>query len=182
MLFTQLCKQMWFVCLMAFAIGWSSVSVASVKTMHLDMQHGQMQLKMQGNQPLSDGSFNDHEMAKMSAEQMRSHCQQMMQLDSEQKAPHGSSQNDISQKVSSSAIDQSQYSSCMTTSDTGQMQHKNCPDCSLMACQAMIVWLNVQSLQWSNPSADRQNSPFISTYQAQHLSGHWQEILRPPKA
>ncbi|WP_216935801.1 hypothetical protein [Acinetobacter sp. BY484] len=34
---TQLVKQIWLVMLMVFAIGWSSVSVASAKTMHLLM-------------------------------------------------------------------------------------------------------------------------------------------------
>lgn len=31
-------KKLWFCCLMVFAIGWSSVAIASVKTMHTNMQ------------------------------------------------------------------------------------------------------------------------------------------------
>lgn len=36
-MFRQLLKQIWFVVLMVFAIGWSGMSVASARTMHLQM-------------------------------------------------------------------------------------------------------------------------------------------------
>ncbi|ENW25484.1 hypothetical protein F925_00828 [Acinetobacter lwoffii NCTC 5866 = CIP 64.10 = NIPH 512] len=39
---TRLVKQIWLVMLMVFAIGWSSVSVASATTMHLVMSSEQM--------------------------------------------------------------------------------------------------------------------------------------------
>lgn len=41
-LLTRLVKQIWLVMLMVFAIGWSSVSVASATTMHLVMSSEQM--------------------------------------------------------------------------------------------------------------------------------------------
>ncbi len=188
---------------MVFAIGWSGVSVASTKNMHLEMQIQHQQM-MQSHLEVSNGdlstndlskhdlSTNDlsstdqsktdsvnteHDMSKMSVAQMKSHCQQMM----EQNQNHTMS---VKSKDATSVDfnDMALKTSCMFVSDSGKIQHQQCPDCSLMACQAMIVWLNVTPVEFSQPVVVYQNQSSQHDYQAQHLAGHWQEILRPPKA
>lgn len=192
-MFTQLSKQMWFVCLMVFAVGWSGVSVASTKNMHLEMQIQHQQM-MQSNSevPNDDLSTNDlsstdqskadsvtpeHDMSKISVAQMKSHCQQMM----EQNQNHTMSVKS-KDATSTDLNDMALKASCMFVSDSGKIQHQQCPDCSLMACQAMIVWLNVAPVEFSQPIVAYQKQSSQHDYQAQHLAGHWQEILRPPKA
>lgn len=189
---------MWFVCLMVFAIGWSGVSVASTKNLHLEMQI-QHQEMMQSHLEVSsddlskhDLSTNDlsrtdqskidsvtpeHDISKMSVAQMKSHCQQMM----EQNKNHTVSVKS-KDATSTDLNDMALKASCMFVSDSGKIQHQQCPDCSLMACQAMIVWLNVTPVEFSQPVVVYQNQSSQHDYQAQHLAGHWQEILRPPKA
>ena len=178
---------------MVFAIGWSGVSVASTKNMHLEMQIQHQQM-MQSNSevPNDDLSTNDlsstdqskadsvtpeHDMSKMSVAQMKSHCQQMM----EQNQNHTMSVKS-KDATSTDLNDMALKASCMFVSDSGKIQHQQCPDCSLMACQAMIVWLNVAPVEFSQPIVAYQKQSSQHDYQAQHLAGHWQEILRPPKA
>ncbi|WP_213033024.1 hypothetical protein [Acinetobacter sp. ANC 4648] len=157
---------------MIFIIGWSGVSVASTKSMHLVMQiqHEQMkQVHLENlNRDLSSGNSlsTEHEMSNMSAAQMSSHCQQMI-------IPN----KIVSADLSSMALN----ATCISVSDAGQIQHQQCPDCSLMACQAMIVWLNATTVELTQPLLVYQNQFLRHDYQAQHLTGHWQEILRPPK-
>ncbi len=68
--------------------------------------------------------------------------------------------------------------SCHTVVLTQQMA---CQDCDMFACQASVLGLSVDTLD-----ATLQTNYFYSlhsdtAYQAQHLTGFWQKILRPPK-
>ncbi|OTG62910.1 hypothetical protein [Acinetobacter silvestris] len=161
---------------MVFAIGWSGVSVASTQSMHIEMriQHEQM-MQTHSEMSNSDLSSSDasakHDMSDMSAAQMSSHCQQMLEQ----------SNNDTTSAAFADLKNMAQKASCISVSDAGQIQHQQCPDCSLMACQAMIVWLNVAAVELSPPVMVYQNQSSGHAYQARHLAGHWQEILRPPK-
>ena len=125
----------------------------------------------------TDSVTPEHDISKMSVAQMKSHCQQMM----EQNQNHTVSVKS-KDATSTDLNDMALKASCMFVSDSGKIQHQQCPDCSLMACQAMIVWLNVTPVEFSQPVVVYQNQSSQHDYQAQHLAGHWQEILRPPKA
>ncbi|EOQ67195.1 hypothetical protein [Acinetobacter pittii] len=66
----------------------------------------------------------------------------------------------------------------------GQVSHshgEHCQDCNPVHCQIVNL-----ALQHALPDLESQfipiSSQFSSIYQAQHLAGYWQEILRPPKA
>lgn len=158
-MFTQLCKQAWFVCLMVFAIGWSSVSVASVKTMQISMQmqHEQIQNQI--------GVDHATMMQNMSVQDMKQHC---TDLEAQNQQNYGSVQNLTD---CHNQLIQSQH-----------VQHADCQNCALFSCQSSIVWFNTDIPKLTVPQDNsEQNSPKIH-YQAQHLAGHWQEILRPPKA
>ena len=126
---------------MVFAIGWSSVSVASIKTMNMQLQH----------------------------EQMSTHCQQMNQQTSAAQMTHMQD-------------DHAELAPCLSDLKTGKMQHQNCFDCSSMLCQTIVLGMTVPAFVLSAPLIDDKNNNMFSSYQAQHLAGHWQEILRPPKA
>jgi 3-dehydroquinate dehydratase len=157
--FTQLCKQAWFVCLMVFAIGWSSVSVASVKTMQISMQMQHEQIQNQ------TGVDHATMMQHMSVQDMKQHC---ADLEVQNQQNDGSA---LSLTDCHNQLIQSQH-----------VQHADCQNCALFSCQSSIVWFNTDIPKLTVPQDNsEQNSPKIH-YQAQHLAGHWQEILRPPKA
>ena len=163
-MFTQLCKQAWFVCLMVFAIGWSSVSIASVKTMHMSMQ-------MQHEQMMNQLGTTQHQqmMQAMTVQDMKAHCADMqMQLDDQHANTDLQKQNltDCHKQLIQSK----------------QVQHSECQDCALFSCQSSIVWFNSDIPQLSSPEHSPNLNSLQSFYQVQHLAGHWQEILRPPKA
>lgn len=163
-MFTQLCKQAWFVCLMVFAIGWSSVSIASVKTMHMSMQ-------MQHEQMMNQLGTTQHQqmMQAMTVQDMKAHCADMqMQLDDQQANTDLQKQNltDCHKQLIQSK----------------QIQHSECQDCALFSCQSSIVWFNSDIPQLKSSEHSPNLNSLESFYQVQHLAGHWQEILRPPKA
>ena len=163
-MFTQLCKQAWFVCLMVFAIGWSSVSIASVKTMHMSMQ-------MQHEQMMNQLGTTQHQqmMQAMTVQDMKAHCADMqMQLDDQHANTDLQKQNltDCHKQLIQSK----------------QVQHSECQDCALFSCQSSIVWFNSDIPQLDSPEHSPHLNTLQSSYQVQHLAGHWQEILRPPKA
>ena len=74
-----------------------------------------------------------------------------------------------------------QASSChLVDAAPATMQH--CPDCSISFCQSLFVWLSPELIPLSLlRSVETSNNQLIA-YQAQHLAGFWQEILRPPRA
>ena len=163
-MFTQLCKQAWFVCLMVFAIGWSSVSIASVKTMHMSMQMQHEQMKNQ-----LGTTQHQQMMQAMTVQDMKAHCADMqMQLDDQHANTDLQKQNltDCHKQLIQSK----------------QVQHSECQDCALFSCQSSIVWFNSDIPQLSSPEHSPNLNSLESFYQVQHLAGHWQEILRPPKA
>lgn len=61
-------------------------------------------------------------------------------------------------------------------------QHgEHCQDCNPVHCQMVNLALQ-QAVPDIETSFIPSTSQFSSIYQAQHLAGYWQEILRPPKA
>ena len=144
---------------MVFAIGWSSVSIAAAKSMQTGMQMSYSSIQLQ---PSSES-------VKQSADTMAQHC-----LDQQQRSSshHASTETSPPKNID-----------CLSSQiSTASEQSHHCQECNLLLCQSLLVWLQQQPF-------DFENSPFItiaavtaSQYHAQHLIGHWQEILRPPKA
>ncbi|MDV2470507.1 hypothetical protein QR674_16145 [Acinetobacter chinensis] len=135
------------------------MSVASVKTMQISMQmqHEQIQNQI--------GVDHATMMQNMSVQDMKQHC---TDLEAQNQQNYGSVQNLTD---CHNQLIQSQH-----------VQHADCQNCALFSCQSSIVWFNTDIPKLTVPQDNsEQNSPKIH-YQAQHLAGHWQEILRPPKA
>lgn len=115
---------------------------------------------------------------------------QMMQL-SMQAATGMQSMPDCHQTKSSSPVsghqmhmaqsDMTAKSNCHA-SDMLQNKQVQCQECAQYHCQTMLTLLDVEPLAVVQLEAALvQSSPHFR-YQAQHLVGYWQEILRPPKA
>jgi len=67
-------------------------------------------------------------------------------------------------------------------SDMLQNKQVQCQECAQYHCQTTLTLLDVEPLAFVQLEAALvQSSPHFR-YQAQHLVGYWQEILRPPKA
>ena len=152
-MFLRLCRQVWFITLIVFTIGYASVSVAANKTMHLDIQQQPINLN-------TDDHMHKH--ALSTAEFAKSqHCQQMM-------------------NQSLSAIQDQEK--VLHVPNIEQKQHQHCFDCNLMACQPLSVWLTPNMSELSPFLMSDHQQKFSNAYQAQYFSGYWQRILRPPKA
>jgi hypothetical protein len=149
---------------MVFAISWSSVSIASVNVMQMSMQHEQMMY--------SFSSTEHQEMMKQaSLQQIKNHCIDMQEHnnDHNQSINHDQQANDLN--------------SCHTqTSQSKHLQAPECQDCALFSCQSSVVWFNSDIPKMVMPDHFQNSHSYQVNYQAQHLAGFWQEILRPPKA
>ena len=66
--------------------------------------------------------------------------------------------------------------------DTQQHVHDQCQKCSQQHCQNLVSSLVATDLDHVFEQAAQHNHLKNFSYSAQHLLGHWQEILRPPKA
>lgn len=115
---------------------------------------------------------------------------QMMQL-SIQAATGMQSMPDCHQTKSSSPVSGHQMHMAQTdmtaksnchASDMLQNKQVQCQECAQYHCQTTLTLLDVEPLAVVQlEAALAQSSPHFR-YQAQHLVGYWQEILRPPKA
>ncbi|MEQ1158388.1 hypothetical protein [Acinetobacter johnsonii] len=115
---------------------------------------------------------------------------QMMQL-SMQAATGMQSMPDCHQTKSSSPVSGHQMHMAQTditaksnchASDMLQNKQVQCQECAQYHCQTTLTLLDVEPLAVVQLEATLvQSSPHFR-YQAQHLVGYWQEILRPPKA
>ncbi|WP_312080391.1 hypothetical protein [Acinetobacter schindleri] len=57
-----------------------------------------------------------------------------------------------------------------------------CSECALWHCQIHVFSLDVYEPHLDTLKFDATLATAHSLYKGQHLKGHWQEILRPPKA
>ena len=115
---------------------------------------------------------------------------QMMQL-SMQAATGMQSMPDCHQTKSSSPVsghqmhmaqsDMTAKSHCHA-SDMLQNKQVQCQECAQYHCQTTLTLLDVEPLAVVQLEVALVQSTPHFRYQAQHLVGYWQEILRPPKA
>jgi len=131
-------KHLWFVFLMIFFIGGSSVVVAAVQTLQF------------------------YQMKSSTPQTMSCHDQQMM--DQHHQMPHA-------------------YSGNFMKCHEGMMQDSvHCQDCNSSShCQTVNLALDQQAPSLSYSPFLEPDSYKNIDYQARHLAGYWQEILRPPR-
>ncbi|TCB49628.1 hypothetical protein E0H80_11600 [Acinetobacter sp. ANC 4779] len=149
---TSLRNQTWFVLLMVFAIGWSSVTFASAKPMHQQMI-SELMLQHKHSMPMTTMS-GCHDSVSTQAHTSQ-HSAEHLTAPSEQDC----------------------YQTMMD-----QQQHFSCNDCVQLHCQSLILWLDSETIAFLNLNNIQQHPQHNFNYSAQHLTGFWQQILRPPKA
>lgn len=164
---------------MVFAIGWSGVSMASVKTMHISME--QMMHEMPNQQNVKQIDQQPHTMQNMSVSEMKAHCADL-QMQSESHAHSQDSNTSNASKLSHDQQMQSLKDCHGQLIQSKQALQTDCQECALFSCQSSIVWFNSDIPKLSLPHEIQHSQALNIAYYAQHLSGHWQEILRPPKA
>ena len=149
---TSLRKQLWFVFLMVFAIGWSSVALASVKSMHQPMMNA--------------ASVDQHHNAEMT---VMSGCHDSISTQAHM------------QQHPAEHVKAAHDQDCHQTM-TDHTQHFSCNDCVQLHCQSLTTWLDSAIAELPNLGPIQEHPQRNFDYSAQHLNGFWQQILRPPKA
>ena len=171
---TQPYKQMWFVVLMAFVIGWSGIVSAAVKPAHDWMMSNQAagsEIRHSATAASEMTSLPDcHTTALQTYPETKQHIS-----GHDAKANHHLSQHTSATDTDLNAAD------CYGSADFSTAK-TNCQDCAQLHCQSLNSVLNVQVPELIQPVALSSVNILLPAYQAQHLLGHWQQILRPPKA
>lgn len=197
---TALNHKVWFLWLMIFVIGWSGVSYAFAASQHLSKDssavasqhdlmpdchtHSKVQVDVGTNHLLPDlsnahvGSDDHLKQMKPSADHV-DHAQVNQHDQSLRLNPH--CQHDQATAVTHTTnmdvqsidhgLDHAQH-----------QQYAKCHECSPLHCQSISSSLDTAVIAVFQPLSERQQYSQHSNYLAQHLSGHWQDILRPPKA
>lgn len=151
---TQSYKRIWFVVLMAFAIGWSAVSYAFSQPMHALMENTMDQ---------------------------SAHCVQM--TDS---VVHGQDHGENEQIAHHDHMyakqAMAQLDHCQSSETHASSTMQGCNDCSALYCQVGNLAVIQQDIIFSQPIITPTINPLLGFYQAQHLVGFHQRILRPPRA
>ncbi|CAB1216841.1 hypothetical protein [Acinetobacter bouvetii] len=149
---TALRKQAWFVFLMVFAIGWSNAVLASEQPMHQQMMRA---IVMDHQQAAASEMPDCHQDSKESLMGQYHSVEHVTVLQQDQ---------DCHQHM------------------TDHKQHLSCNDCLQLHCQSLSIWLDSQTPDLVQIEAIQAHPVLNFDYTAQHLSGFWQQILRPPKA
>lgn len=71
---------------------------------------------------------------------------------------------------------------CQQTHSSPHQQHLNCLDCQILHCQTINADLPQASLHLNEPPRHELEVRHYDAQTSVDLTGHWQEILRPPKA
>ena len=171
---TQPYKQMWFVVLMAFVMGWSGIVSAAVKPAHNWMMSnhaaGSELLHSATAVPIVTSLADCHTPALQTHPETKQHL-----------SGHDSNANQhLSQHTSATDTDLN-AAGCYGSAEFSTA-NMNCQDGVQLHCQSLNSVLNVQVPELIQPVALSSVNILLPAYQAQHLLGHWQQILRPPKA
>lgn len=182
-----------FAFLMALVIGWSSVAFAVQKPIHL--------LMMSQAVEVSSAPSEAPQLRKAQADDVQASVSHMQTVPMHS-APHGvmakhdsaSSQAIAQQASSGSAASNMQMQDChqgktplqasehCQTNPAPMGSNMQCADCALWHCQIASLSLEMHAVQFSLPELKLASEQPNIIYTAQYLPGHWQELLRPPKA
>ncbi len=184
-----------FAFLMALVIGWSSVAFAVQKPIHLLM----MSQAVEVSSALSEAP----QLRKAQADDAQASVSHMQTVPMHS-APHGvmakhdsAAPHAVAQQASfGSAVSNMQMQDChqgkmqlaaqasehCQTNPAPMGSNMQCADCALWHCQIASLSLEMHAVQFSLPELKLASEQPNITYTAQYLPGHWQELLRPPKA
>lgn len=193
---TALNHKVWFLWLMIFIIGWSGVSYAFAASQHLSKDasgvasqhdlmpdchtHSKAQVDVEKNHLKPDLSnaqleIHDHLTQMKSSADHIDHAQVSQQDQSSRLNRH-------CQHDQATAVTHTTNMDVQSMDHAQHQQHAKCHECSPLHCQSISSSLDTAVIAVFQPLSERQQYLQHSNYLAQHLSGHWQDILRPPKA
>ncbi|WP_227515224.1 hypothetical protein [Acinetobacter towneri] len=171
---TQPYKQMWFVVLMAFVMGWSGIVSAAVKPAHDWMMSNQAagsEIRHSATAASEMTSLPDcHTTALQTHPETKQHL-----------SGHDPNANQHLSQHTSATEPNLNAADCYGSADFSATD-MNCQDCVQLHCQNLNSVLHVQVPELIQPVALSSVNILLPAYHAQHLLGHWQQILRPPKA
>lgn len=203
---TALNPKIWFLCLMAFVISWSGVSYAFVGSNHMNgslssVQNLQNSPQHSQHLPINRGMRPCHDLHPVAQKDLKSdhftyHDQlKVQQLTVQHSAGHSKTHSfsehaqdpHTQQQVKATHCqqDQADHPASIYSSDSNpsvHQQHGQCHDCSQLHCQSISSSLDTSAVGIIQALFTSEMHSQNSTYTAQHLSGYWQKILRPPKA
>lgn len=183
-LLTHLRRQVWFVCLMVFAIGWSGIALASSQVMH-EQVINEIRIK---NSNAQDQPARNSLSLLADSEFLKDHKSPEHQ---HLKPHHSDDSSSVHQMESMSASGCNEHvasdshhknTSDCTSLKADQAQNLSCSDCMQLHCQTLSSYIDSALPISVIALAYDHLQDFDSHYTAQHFSGFWQEILRPPKA
>lgn len=174
---------------MTFVIGWSGVSYAFANSSHLQMQFDQMGIiSSVENQNKTEDPYAMHhgnecnDLAQSSGH--ATYHEMQASMDDPAAAMKMAHHQDTSQHMMDMSHCQQNTTQNATATD-GQLNHQlhvKCQDCAQIHCQSLSSDVHHHVLNLTQPLMIANRNIGHSVYNAQHLSGYWQEILRPPRA
>lgn len=197
---TALNHKVWFLCLMILVIGWSGVSYAFAASQHLSKassvgvsQHELMPDCHTGSKAQVDLGKNhlkpDLSNADLGMDDHLKHVQHSADHAQHAQVSQHQQVHDLNRHCqhdqaspSTHIINVDGQSMGQELAQVQQQQHVKCHECSTFHCQNLSSSLDRAEIAAVQPCIELQVYSEHSNYIAKHLSGHWQDILRPPKA
>ena len=164
-------KHLSFALLMAFVIGWSSVVAAQQNIIHQ-----QMMIEMTTAQHTSQNSKTDTVSVKQQGDSAHilPDCHQPLVKQNAKPSHHQT----VELKNTTTQAAHCDEMNLQSQANMGQM---DCQDCALWHCQFSTSLMDAALVNVQAVSMTEYHDVPKFIYTAQHLKGHWQEILRPPQ-
>lgn len=167
-----------FVFLMAFVIGWSSVAFAVQKPIHQLMMSQSVKMNAAEREASHSMSSASHDMG---AKHSSASPHEMAQDASDTATSNMNMQDCLQAKADKPSDSTQSFEHCQSKSI--QFNSKaQCADCALWHCQLASVSLEMHAVELNLPEFYVFSEQPDIAFTAQYLPGHWQELLRPPKA
>ena len=170
-MFLILRKHLSFALLMAFVIGWSGVVAAQQNIIHQQMMN-----EMINAQYTSQNTKTDIVSAKQQGDSAHilSDCHQPL-------VKHNVIPSHYQTAELEHTTTQAAHCDEMNLQSQSNMEQMDCQDCALWHCQFSTSLIDAALVNVQAVSMTEYHDVPKFIYTAQHLKGHWQEILRPPQ-
>ena len=145
------CNRLTVILLMVFAIGYSSIAIASAQSMHLTS---------------TSSSTATHHATSSPCSNIQAHAVEPMQ----------NMMTHEHQQHTSTIAHFDHATDCQSSAHAD-----DCIDCQFNLCQSTFNWLQNISLQLAAQLSFEPTISLALPYQAQNLTGYWQVLLRPPQ-
>lgn len=170
-------KQRWIMIFISLLMGWSGIVLAQAKPMH-----ALMSLSVHVSHPIQANEYAlvAYNPSAINASIQNDSSEKTLDCH-EQPEQHPVMQHNHTQDLQQHQLESSQSNLTCSDIEKSNVQVK-CIDCILFSCQPLTALFDFESIQWVHTQFQKESETQYFLYSAQHLTGYWQEILRPPKA